>query len=291
MPQPERRRLAEVVGESLEHAVRPEAPGRLDLELGGTARPDEVRVVRVGQAVRLRARVGHDRALFEREHRFGRTGEREQRLDRVPALGVGRSVARALHHAERDVELSGDLLDERRGRQRCASELEMRGSAQREGSATEERTPDVRALAAGACDEPSRRTLEWRVPAVDDAGRDEDVQRARLAFQVELEACRAVERAPRVRPDLGADALLAKQREGAAGGGAAPEVEVEAPLPVPAQVEIAGGVEERRELREPVAAARRRNAREFLADVLGRDQSDTPSSASSRRLMSTPADP
>ncbi len=167
----------------------------------------------------------------------------------------------------------------------------MRGSAQREGSAAEERTPNVGTLAAGACDEPSRRTLERRVPAVDDAGRDEDVQRARLALQVELEACRSVERAPPVRPDLGADALLAKKRERAAGGGAAREVEVEAPLPVPVQMEIAGRVEERRELRAPVAVACRRNAREFFADVLGRDQSDTPSSASSRRLTSTPADP
>ena len=129
------------------------------------------------------------------------------------------------------------------------------------------------------------------MPAVDDAGRDENVERARVAVHVELEARRTVERAPAVGADLGADSLLAEERERPASGSAAPEVEVEPPVTVSAEVEVAGRVEERRELRPPVAAARRRDARELLADVLGRGQSDTSSSPSSRRFTSTPAEP
>ena len=76
--------------------------------------------------------------------------------------------------------------------------------------------------------------------AVDDPGRDEDVQRARVALDVELEPCRAIEGASPVRADLGADAVLPKQRERAALRGPAPEVEVQPPLPVPAEMQVAG---------------------------------------------------
>ena len=291
MPQPKRRRLAEVVGEPLEHALRPEASRGLELELGGTARPDEVRVVRIRQPIRLRARLRDHRSLFEREHGVGGAGEREQRLDRIPALGIGSSVARALHHAERDVEISCDLPEERRRGERRRPELEMRSTSDREGSSAEERPTQVRAPTAPARDDASRRTLERRVPAVDDARCDEDVERARVALHVELEARRAIERAPAVGADLGPDSFVAEQRERPARSCAAPEVEMKAPLPVSAQVEVARGMEERGELRTPVAVACRRDARELLADVLGRDQRDTPSSPSNRRLTATPAEP
>ena len=58
-----------------------------------------------------------------------------------------------------------------------------------------------------------------------------------------------------------------------------------------AEMEAAGSVEQPGELREAVALALGGDPGELLADVLGRDHSRTPSSASSRRLTPGPAEP
>ena len=291
MPEAERRRLAKVDGEALEPSVRSETPRRLELKLGGTARPDEIRVVRIREAVRLRTCLGDDGALLEREHHVGRAGERQQRLDRVPALRICGCVALPLDQTESDVELPRDLLEERRRGQRRGSELEVWVASDRERAPGEEGSAKVRLPAARACDDPPRRALERRMTAVDHTGGGEDDERLGVACDVELIPRRTVEGAPTIRPDLGADVVLAKQGEGPPRGRAAPEIEMEPPLTLSAQVEIPGGMEERRQLGTSVAVARRRDARELLADVLGRDQSDTPSSASSLRLTATPAEP
>ncbi len=127
--------------------------------------------------------------------------------------------------------------------------------------------------------------------AIDDAGGSEHAQRVGIAGEMELEASRSVERPAPIGPNLGADPALAQERERPARRGAAPEVEVQRPVAASAQVEAPGGVEQRRELGSPVALALRRDRRELLADVLRGDQSETPSSASSRRLTSMPALP
>jgi hypothetical protein len=66
---------------------------------------------------------------------------------------------------------------------------------------------------------------------------------------------------------------------------------VKRPLSSSPQMEAARGVEERRELGQPVAVARGSDLRQLLPDVLRCGQSETPSSARSRRLTATPADP
>ena len=126
---------------------------------------------------------------------------------------------------------------------------------------------------------------------VDDAGRDEHGEGLRVARDVQLVPGRGVERPAPVRPDLRTDAAGAQQGEGATGGRAAPEVEVKPPIPRSAQMQASRGVEERRELGEPVALTLGRDRCELVTDVLGRDQRTTPSRARSRRLTSTPASP
>ena len=62
---------------------------RSELVVCGTARPDEVRVVGVRQAIRPLARSRHDRALFEEQDGAARTGKRECVGDRFDSLRVG----------------------------------------------------------------------------------------------------------------------------------------------------------------------------------------------------------
>jgi hypothetical protein len=72
---------------------------------------------------------------------------------------------------------------------------------------------------------------------------------------VQLVARGPVERPPAVRADLALDAEIAQKRERAAGDGWRGDVEVEGELAVTPEMEAAGGMEERRDLGERVAAA------------------------------------
>ena len=126
---------------------------------------------------------------------------------------------------------------------------------------------------------------------IDDPRCDEDAERALVAHDMELKASRVVEGAAPIRSDLGADAVLAEQGECSPRGRAAPEIEVEPPLPASTEMEVPSRVEESRDLGAAVASTDGGDARELLADVLRRDQSDTPSRASRRRLTATPAEP
>jgi hypothetical protein len=132
-------------------------------------------VIRVREAVRLLARGRDDCSLLEREHGLGGAGEREQRLDSLPALGIRRRVGVALHDAQYDLVGGRDVAEERRGGVRGGPELEMRGAVDRERAASEERAPQVRAAAAGSGDDTAGRALEWPVARVEDACRDENV--------------------------------------------------------------------------------------------------------------------
>ena len=94
-----------------------------------------------------------------------------------------------------------------------------------------------------------------------------------------------------VRPDLGLDPERAEDREGAPRDRRLGEIEVEGERSTPEQVHGARGVEERRELREAVAAALGRDGGELRPRVPGerrRAQSSVPSSASRRRLRRSP---
>lgn len=111
------------------------------------------------------------------------------------------------------------------------------------------------------------------------------------AVDVNLVARGAVERASPVGADLGADPVLAQERECSACGGAACEIQVERPLPSPPQVKAACGVEERRQLGSAVAFPCGGYLRKLFPDVPRGRQSVTPSSARSRRFTEMPADP
>src|SRR5215203_3920734 len=73
----EPRDLVQSVREALECSRALKRPDGLELRLRGAARADEVGVVGVRKAVRLRPRRGDDRALFEGEHGVARAGERQ----------------------------------------------------------------------------------------------------------------------------------------------------------------------------------------------------------------------
>ena len=69
------------------------------------------------------------------------------------------------------------------------------------------------------------------------------------------------------------------------------DVEMECHVTVPANVQRAGRVEERRELRTSVALPHGRDLGELLAHILRRRHNETPSSARRRRFVMTPLDP
>jgi len=167
----------------------------------------------------------------------------------------------------------------------------VRRASERDRACAEERPAQVGRATAAPRDHTPGRTFERCVAPVDDSRRDEHGEGLRVARDVQLVAGRGVERPAPVRPDLRSDAARAQQREGAPDGRSAPEVEVKPPVPRSAQMQTSRGVEERRELGEPVALSFGRDRRELVADVLGRDQRITPSRARSRRLTSTPASP
>jgi hypothetical protein len=180
---------------------------------------------------------------------------------------------------------------ERRRLRRGRPQLEVGRAPERQRACTEERAAQVRGAAAAPRDDSARRPLERCVTAIDDPCRCEHAQRFGISGDVQLETRRSVERAAPIGADLGAQPALPQEREGPPRRRAAPEIQMERPVAAASQMEAPGGMEERRQLRPPVAFPLGRDRRELLANVLGRDQSETPSSASSRRLTSTPALP
>ena len=216
-------------------------------------------MVGVRETVRPCARLGDDGALLEREDGLGRTHEREERLDRLPALRVGDCVRIALGDRELDTFGARETREERRRLRRRRPQLDVRRAAERQRAGAEERAAQIRGTAAAAPDDTPRRPLERPVAPIDDAGCREHAQGLRVAGDVELVARRRVERPATVRPDLGADPAVAQQRERTTGRRAAPEVEVERPVACPAEVEASGGVEQRGELGATIALALRRD--------------------------------
>ena len=100
--------------ELAESIVGPKLLDGLELITGRAARPHEVGMVGVGKTVRARARLCHDGALLEREDGLRRAHDREQRLDRLPALRIGDGMCRALGNTELDPFHPRYLTQERR---------------------------------------------------------------------------------------------------------------------------------------------------------------------------------
>ena len=148
------------------------------------------------------------------------------------------------------------------------SHLEVRRPRARQRAAAEECAAEVGAAAARAGDDAARRAVEREMVVVEDAGLGEHAERALRALDVELVARRAIEGPRRVGADLRRDAQLGEQRERAPDDGRGREVEVERDRAAAAEMHRARRVEERGDLRQPVAAARRRDRRELRADVV-----------------------
>ncbi len=200
-------------------------------------------------------------------------------------------MGRAIGERELDALRMSEPGEQCRRLERGRAQLDVRRATERERAGAEECAAQVRGAAAAPPDDAARRSLERRVPAVDDAGSREHAQGVVVALDVELVPRRSVEGPAPVGPDLRADPAVAEERERAPRRGAASEIEVQRPVAGAAEVQAPGGVEQRGELGAPIALALRRDRRELLANVLGRDHSSTPSSASSRRLTSTPVAP
>ena len=112
--------------EPVESTCSDERSNGLELELRSLARADEVCVVGVGAAVRMAARRGHDRAFLECENGLCGAGEREDRLDRVPALGVRHGMRGSLDHAEARARIRGEIAEQRRRLEAGCPQLEVR---------------------------------------------------------------------------------------------------------------------------------------------------------------------
>ena len=126
------------------------------------------------------------------------------------------------------------------------------------------------------------------------AGLGENAERALRPLDVELVARRAAEGLRGVGADLRRDAELGQERERAAHGRRRREVEVERDGAAATEMHRSGGVEQRRDLRQPVAASRRCDRSQLRPDVVDerrRAHRCTPSSASSRRFSPRPAEP
>ena len=102
-----------------------------------------------------------------------------------------------------------------------------------------------------------------------------NVERALVDRNVELEAHLLPEGVPAVGAHLARDVEAAQQAERAPRRGGAAEVDVHVDLAPPAEVLAARAVEERRELRELVALALRRDLGELVAEILGERQVPT----------------
>ena len=284
MLHPQRRDLLELAGQRRERSALLELVDGAQLLLRGPARAHEVRVVGVREPVRGCAGRADHRVLVDGEGGVTRSGQGEHVGDRLRSLRERNRVRAPLSRAEDDVFLCSDANEELGPVGLGEADLELGRSRAADRPGAQESSAPVGGAATETPDDPRRRPGQRAASAPDDAGLAEHLHRACAAEDVQLVARRAVECAPPVRPDLALDAEVTQQRERPPGHGRRRDVEVERELAVTAEMEAAGRVEERRDLRERVAAPRGRDGRELVPHVLGERHAVAPSSASRRRL-------
>ena len=301
LPQGERRVAETELGGTLQRrgqvlerpAVEQRARG-LELRARRTALPDEICVIGVREPVRVGAQPCDEGAFLEREHGLRCPRDREERLDRVPALRVGSRVRVAVDHAHANAGGRRDAADERRACVQRRPHLEMRRARPAQRAPTQEGASQVGRPAAGAGDDASRRPVERQPLAAEHTSLGQDLDRVRRALDEKLRACAPVERVTAVRADLRVHPEAPQDGERPTRHGRLREVEVERERPPAEEMHGARRVEERGDLREPVAAALGDEGRELRARVRrerGGAHSRVPSSASSRRLSPCPEGP
>jgi hypothetical protein len=179
---------------------------RSQLLVCGTARPDQVRVVGVRQAIRPRARRRHHGPLFEEQDGAVRAGKRERVGNRLDSLRVCDSVPFTVEDAESHPFLTGDTREEVGAVDPSAANLEMRRARAAERTAAEQRSPEVRSTAARSRDHPSWWTVEWRETRSEHTGLVKHLERTVVTGDVQLIPRAPVECVSCVRSDLRHDA-------------------------------------------------------------------------------------
>jgi hypothetical protein len=101
-------------------------------------------------------------------------------------------------------------------------------------AAAEQRASQVRAATTRATHDATRRSLQRRVPRIEDAGSVENVERRLTSLHVQLVALRPIEGAAVICPDLGFDAELAQKTKCAPGDRRLRDIEMNGDLATPA---------------------------------------------------------
>jgi hypothetical protein len=109
----------------------------LQLIVCSSARPDEVRVIRIREAIGPRPCGRDDRSLLEEQHGPARTGQSECVRDRFDSLRVGNGVPTAVEDSQPYSVLVCDAREEISAVDSRAADLEVRGSGTTEGAAPE----------------------------------------------------------------------------------------------------------------------------------------------------------
>jgi hypothetical protein len=229
-------------GESRQLAAPTQSLHGLQLVVCGSARPDQVRVVGIRQAIGPRARGRYDRAFFEEQHGPTRAGKGECARDRFYSFRVGDSVPPAVEDSEAHSFLVCDACEEVGALGPGAADLKVRGSGTAERTAPEQGSAQIRRAAARPGDHAPRRALEWRQAGGEHSGFVEDLQRAIVSGDVQLVPRAPVEGVPRVRPDLGRDAERAQKAEGSASDRRVNDIEMHRDLAAALQVHASRGV-------------------------------------------------
>src|SRR3954454_22208488 len=105
--------------------IEADRPDRFQLSVGGPGGADEVRLVRVREAVRTGTRRRDDGVLLELQHGVAGTGDRQQVVDHLMALRVGDGMPSPLRDGKPHVLTRGYFGDEPRTSEAARSELEM----------------------------------------------------------------------------------------------------------------------------------------------------------------------
>ena len=233
-----------------------------------SARPHQIGVIRVREAVCARTCRAHDGLFLKDEDSAARSGEREQIRYRLESLRVRKCVSATVGDSKRNPFRPRHVRDELRGLDGSGPDLQMRGAWATERSGAEKRAANVSATTAGAGDDAARRSAQWRESLCEHSCFMKDLERVRLSRDVKLVARRLLERALPVGPDLRRDVELPQQAERPARDSRGRDVDVHGDLAATEKVHPARRVQEAGQLRESVARAARGDRGELVAQVV-----------------------
>lgn len=246
MAQPELPDLPQRARQALEVAGAFQPPHGLELDVRGAAGADEIRVIGIGKPVCARPRLRDDARLVKGERRGSGTREGEQVGDRLGAFRIREGMAWTLVNSQRDVFARRQLDEEVGALAVRRPDLEMRRTRPRNRAGTEESSSQIRGPAARPRKHAPGRPVRRSEPAGQHARLVKQLKRPPVARDVQLVARPLFERAPSVRPDLGGDVEVTKERERTAHGGGAREIEMDGHFPPAAEVETPRHVKQRR---------------------------------------------